>query len=168
MATDGSPPTPKSCERIPRLLTASMKLSWLLPVMPGVKEIRSFTSLRLTDCVKLPERAVIASGTSWTDSSRLVAVTTTSSISAAITGACKAVAMMAAETAVDTAVRCGRIMVCLLVLRVMESPNCRNTRRQAIVLLPNLPHVAVTPPALAAAVFHTVSSGRQSACGPFP
>ena len=72
MAAEGSPPTPKSWVLTPRMLTASMKLSWLLPVTPGVKDIRSLTSSRLTDCVNSPVSAVIASGTSCSDSSRLL------------------------------------------------------------------------------------------------
>ena len=112
MAADGSPPTPKSWVRTPRMLTASMKLSWLLPVMPGVKEIRSLTSLRLTDSMKVPVKAVIASGTSCTDSSRLVAVTMTSSICWDHAGDEIAVAMIAVETAAETAECFGNTGVC--------------------------------------------------------
>ena len=107
MAAEGSPPTPKSWVRTPRTLTASMKLSWLLPVMPGVKVIRSFTSFRLVAWMKLPVSTVIASGTSCTVSARLVAVTMTSSISCDRAGADIAVATITVETAVATAERFG-------------------------------------------------------------
>ncbi len=103
IAAEGSPPTPKSCVRTPRMLTASIKLSWLLPVMPGVNEIRSLMSLRFTDSVKVPDSAVIASGTSCTVCSRLVAVTMTSSICCAHDVDVNAVAITAVDTALATA-----------------------------------------------------------------
>ena len=96
---EGSPPIPKSWVRIPRTLMASMKLSWLLPVMPGVNDTRSLTSSRLTLLMNSPDRAVIANGTSCTDSLRLVAVTITSSSCCDHAGSAIAEAITVAETA---------------------------------------------------------------------
>ena len=59
------------------------EFSVLLPETPGVKLTRSLTSSRLTSRTKSPVSAVMASGTSWMLSSRLVAVTVISSISCA-------------------------------------------------------------------------------------
>ena len=81
MLIDGSPPLPKSMVRMPRTLTKSRKLSLELPEIPGVNEMRSLTSFRLILRISLPDMAVIASGTSMTDSARFVAVTITSSSS---------------------------------------------------------------------------------------
>ena len=90
---------PKSWVRIPRTLMASIKLSWLLPLTPGAKDTRSLTELRLASLIKSPDRAVMARGTSCTDSLRLVAVTNTSSRVWDQAGTASAVLMRAAETA---------------------------------------------------------------------
>ncbi len=88
---------------MPRTLMASMKLSWLLPDTPGENTTRSFTSLMLDALVNSPESAVMARGTSWADSSRLVAVTTISSM----TVVCSAMAGADEARAVATAAAMG-------------------------------------------------------------
>ena len=124
-AADGSSPTPKSWVRMPRTLIPSIKLSWLLPLTPGVKLTRSLTSVRLTLLMNSPERAVIASGTSCTDSARLVAVTMTSSRTCDMAGVLRVEATIAAETAPASAflrIRCRGIPSCVSEVVVMVSP----------------------------------------------
>ena len=103
--SEGPPPLPKSMVRMPRTLTKSRKLSLLLPLIPGVKAIRSLMSLRLTARMSSPDMAVIASGTSITDSERLVAVTITSSSCCACEVWAETPATSAKETACAILVR---------------------------------------------------------------
>ena len=79
IATEGSPPMPKSLVAMPRIASASVKPSSVLPLKPGVKSTMPRISAIRPSFSMSPVKAETESGTSWRDCWRFCAVTMTSS-----------------------------------------------------------------------------------------
>src|SRR5687768_11962912 len=79
IATEGSPPMPKSLVAMPRIASASVKPSSVLPEKPGVKSTMPRMSAMRPSFSMSPVKADTESGTSCSDCWRFCAVITTSS-----------------------------------------------------------------------------------------
>ncbi len=79
IATEGSPPMPKSLVAMPRIASASVKPSSVLPLKPGVKSTMPRMSAMRPSFSISPLKADTESGTSCSDCCRFCAVITTSS-----------------------------------------------------------------------------------------